>query len=98
MKRQKAFLPKLTVTSGKISPAAKMIYSELTTIINKKGIAENTNLYYFTKAYGKSPRHIRNALRQLEENMLIEIFETEIRLILDQAEINYIIENRGEKE
>jgi hypothetical protein len=96
MKRQKAFLPHLIVKSGKISPVAKMIYTELTTLINDKGIAENVTMYYFTKVYGKSPRNIRNALRQLEENMLIEVSESEMRLILDQAEINYIIENRGE--
>lgn len=96
MNHNKAVIPSYVARNSKLTPMAKMIYAELTTLINDKGTAENIDMYYFIKAFGKSPKIIRNALRVLEDNVLIEVLEADIRLILDQLEINHIIENRGE--
>ena len=55
-----------------ISPNAKLLYGEITSLCNQKGYCWATN-EYFSTLYSVSDRTIRNLLKQLQEKNYIKI-------------------------
>ena len=55
-----------------ISPNAKLLYGEITSLCNQKGYYWATN-EYFSTLYGVSVRTIQNLLKQLENKNYIKL-------------------------
>lgn len=55
-----------------ISPNAKLLYGEITSLCNQKGYCWATN-EYFSNLYGVSDRTIRNLIKQLQDKHYIDV-------------------------
>ncbi len=67
-----AIIPANVRYDSDISPNAKLLYGEITSLCNQKGYCWATN-EYFSKLYGVSDRTIRNLLKQLNDKNYIKI-------------------------
>ena len=67
-----AIIPANVRYDNDISPNAKLLYGEITSLCNQKGYCWATN-EYFSSLYGVSDRTIRTLLKQLSDKEYIKI-------------------------
>ncbi len=77
-----AIIPANVRYDKEISPNAKLLYGEITSLCNQKGYCWATN-EYFSSLYGVSDRTIQNLIKQLsdKEYIKIELKDNHRRLI-----------------
>ena len=77
-----AIIPANVRSDKEISPNAKLLYGEITSLCNQKGYCWATN-EYFSSLYGVSDRTIQNLIKQLsdKEYIKIELKDNHRRLI-----------------
>lgn len=67
-----SILPAIVRYDPDLTPTAKLLYSEITSLVNKTGICWASDKY-FAYLYGVSDRVIRKYLKQLKEKKYIEL-------------------------
>lgn len=65
-------LPAIVRYDPDLTPTAKLLYSEITSLVNKTGVCWASDKY-FAYLYGVSDRVIRKYLKQLKEKKFIEL-------------------------
>jgi transposase len=88
-----AILPAVVRYDADLSPNAKLLYAEITSLCNEKGYCWATN-NYFASLYSVDDRTIRRLLKQLADKKYIKI--EQIKGIQRQIFINEGIQYRKE--
>lgn len=99
MNKKYAFIPEFVLHNQKLTPTAKVVYGELTTLCDRQGLARVT-YRDLALSFGYGIRTVSKALHLLRKEGYIKSVEN-IRghqLILSKSELIYICENREEKQ